>query len=281
MTSFKQHFLDFLASFRSLFTKKSLFIILLDAAFYLFAIVFSLIIGKVGKTWAGSMVASLGSLSYTDTTQQAAIKWVAVKVFIFLVLFLLLILLAWLVSRGIIWALLAGKRYTWSFAWRFSVMNLLWIIIMLVPGFFLFKGLYQSVQFGPTPATQTYYYYHVIFLIIILYLSYLLNYLFTRHERVFLTFKETAKQAVLGFPRIVVPFVLMLATLVVLGFVSKALNALPNAVSSIIGTILFLASFTWAKTYYSSALSQELGGGVKTVKKKMEKGGRKRKRAKS
>ncbi|MBI4150229.1 hypothetical protein HY488_02375, partial [Candidatus Woesearchaeota archaeon] len=227
--------------------------------FYFFIIVFATLAGKFGKVWSEAMVLGIGGLDYTNPAKQAAMKWLAVKLLLFVLLFFLALLIVWLVSRGLIWALLSGKKYTWNFAWRFSVANAIWLLILAVPVIYLFIGLYQSVKLGPTPATQVYYWYHVLFFLVVLYTSYLLNHLFTRYERVFVTLKETTKQVVLGFPKIIIPFLFMTATLVLLGWASKLLNYTPKLFSNIVGGVLFFASFTWAKMYYHAALSAKLG----------------------
>ncbi len=257
----KQDVQEYLSSFRSLLSRRALFAGLVDAAFYLFAILLSLGIGKVGKSWSESLMSGLGSVSFTDAAQAAAAKAVAIKLLLFTFLFFLLIILGWLVSRGLIWAIIAGKRYTWRFAWRSVVLNAVWLIILAVPVVYLFKGLYRAVQYGPTPGMQVYYWYHAVFFIIALYLTYLINHLFTRHERVLITLKDTVVQAVIGFPRIVLPFFFMIATLVILAIVSKVMNVLPESLSTILGAVLFFASFTWAKTYYHVALTRKLTAG--------------------
>ncbi|GEM_PF-4396345 len=264
----KQDIKEYLSSFRSLLSRRALFVGLIDAAFYLFAIALSLAMGKVGKIWADSLMGGLGTVSFADAAPAAAAKAVAIKLLLFTFLFFLIIFLGWLVSRGLIWAIIAGKRYTWRFAWRSIIVNAVWLLILAVPIVYLFRGLYQAVQYGPTPDMQIYYWYHLVFFIIVLYLTYLMNYLFTRHERVLITWRDMIVRAVIGLPKMLLPFLLMLCSLVVLVWASKALNFLPEMLSTILGGVLFFASFTWAKMYYHAALTRKLAFGRATALRK-------------
>jgi len=254
----KQDFQEYISSFRSLLSRRALFAGLTDAAFYLFAIALALAMGRFGKFWADSLMGGLGSVSFTDAAQAAVAKAVAIKLLLFTFLFFLILILGWLVSRGLIWAIIARKRYTWRFAWRSIIVNAIWLLILVVPVVYLFRGLYQAVQYGPTPGMQIYYWYHLVFFIIVLYLTYLMNHLFTRHERILATWRDMVMQSVIGLPKMLLPFLLMLCSLAVLVWASKVLNFLPEMLSTILGGVLFFASFTWAKRYYHAALTRKL-----------------------
>lgn len=257
--SFKNYWQDYRSSFRSLYSKNALLIAFIDAAFYGFALFFATIIGGVSRQWSSSITATVNGLTLGDLATQTATRWPAVKlitlIISFLLFFFLVLLAAWLISRGFIWARVSGRRYSWNFGWRFAMTNLVLLIILAIPFSYLLYGLYQSVQYGPTPQTTRYYYYHLIFLVIVFYISYLMNSLFTRHERVFATLKDTARQAVMAFPRIIVPFVFMILTIGIGGIVSQLFTYLPEPLSTLLGGVMFFVFFTWMKVYYYHAAS--------------------------
>ena len=57
-------------------------------------------------------------------------------------------------------------------------------------------------------------------------------------------------------PQLLGPFLMMVATIILVGLLSKLAEFFPSIFSAIVGSMLFFATFAWAKVYYTAVLKR-------------------------
>lgn len=173
-------FFTFLALFRRL-GKKHFYAVLADASFLLLAA-----IGVLGLQWFQQWLVTqsqslnlVSALASPSAEQAAAIQGFALQLIGVIVIFALYLILAWILTRALVWKFLLGMPRGVSFfkLWlKLIIPNILWMLITLVPLYFaLFKlaQLYENplVQIASKPAGYAYIFF-LYLIIVVLILAY-------------------------------------------------------------------------------------------------------------
>lgn len=145
----------FVSSFK--FDKNYLMIVLFDAVFWVLLIVLSSLFTKITKYFAQlhlSQVQFNPSVLNPAVLQQSmtgfkTFIWIAI---VFAVLYLVIVFIAYALSRTAIWAVLTGKAFGWSTVKSFLKTSFVWMIVWAIAFTFLLLGLkpvYAGIVLAP------------------------------------------------------------------------------------------------------------------------------------
>lgn len=237
---------EYLHSFSEAWSKKGFFIALADALWYASVFIVLFLAGSI----AGFLKEGFGVSLSQD--QIVGLVW---KSMILLAAIFLLLLLCWAASRTVIWSLLLGHSVTKKLVAKFALLYIVWLALWALPFYFSWKYVYDLVQMNLQPGFSFFVLQYIV-LALFLYFTYAVSYRLTSSTKVFSSIGEGVMLSLREAPLLLGPFLMMVATIVVVGFLSKLAEFFPSIFSAIVGSILFFATFTWAKVYYTTVLKR-------------------------
>lgn len=252
---------EYLRSWKSITKLKFLFVVGFDLMLYVLLYFLFLGFGSIISFFVEPFK-STGLKSFASQTaeqlaayQQSLYSLIGV-VFLLSIAFSILFVLIWSVSRGLIWAKLLDKRMTLRYLWKFFLLNLIWIllwaIILIAAGMIL----YNTASAG-SPTALILGIIFVLLYLIMVYFMYILYYKFTEGDnRIFRSLKETFVTGITRFTKLGLPFLLIIATIIIAAVFSMVFKLLPDIIMNILSTILVFAVFGWVKLYAAEVLKE-------------------------
>jgi len=253
----KNLFKDFIDSFKPKISW--LYIMLFDFLFYGISI---LVIKAVGsyltKKSAAINLPDITNLNALNPADLEAIAMQMQNLFITIVvlitLVLIVILLGWSLSRGLIYSILLKKKFTKKSFGKFTLLNLfLFITIFVILVFFTAVGAVLA-----TLITSYRYVFFVIFLAIIYYLS--LNYIFfTKKNKVF---ESIGKALTFGTKNMLTLFIPCLLILIVSLLLSRLqlIISIQAQIAPFLSLVIFVIFMAWARNYFVQTVEKIKGG---------------------
>jgi hypothetical protein len=239
---------------------KTVFTMSIDIAQYM-----SLVLLYIGGSWLlASIYAPLASvqetslginqyLAETGTLPQlteelgsvldgsiAAVQAFHIKLIIVIISSILFSLIISGAFRSMVYGRLSGKALSWRYAWRFTAMNSLWIIVWVFLGTIVYLSLRQNVA--------------VIILLsfIPLYLHLTTSFRLSVTEKGWAqTYSHFYRHGVKKAHRFIIPFFMCVASFIALLFLTYAGRFLPKNLLLFIVFIAAFAYLSWARIYYS------------------------------
>lgn len=206
---FKKSLKTLLDSFKEINLKAS-FIILADMLFYmafmLMMFLWNIALGHLFKDFPVESIKNITSLSEEQLGQLAGpMHDVLVSLTVSVPLIILLTIALWSLSKGIIWNLVLKKKFSLSYFWKFSLLNLIWILLWFVPSlFFLFSFKTTMAAFFLVFASAA-----------LLYSTPILFIIFTKENIIFKSIKETFKTAFGKIHHFIVPYIIILFSIMI------------------------------------------------------------------
>ena len=232
-----------LERFVSSFTNGKLFlgVLLYDLIFVFFVV--ALVKGVSSLLFSiASGLQNFGSLTATEATLNTLQVFLAQSASIF-VLFLLVLLFAYTLSRSFIWLALVSKRYTWRFFWKFLGLNAFWLALWLVVWGFLMIGLQPSYAAIAT----------VILPILFVYTTTILHYVFTNAKKPLIgdALAQMPGIALGKAHKFILPYILSIIVFLLWSQVWRFIPKTPDLVFQgfIVVAIIFVPFFAWFRGY--------------------------------
>ncbi|MFC1734194.1 hypothetical protein ACFL6I_28150 [candidate division KSB1 bacterium] len=251
--------------FQSLKDVKSLtFLLIFAFDLVFFALMYPLIylygyfINRLIAPYMGLDVASLTSQSTDQLAiyQQSLTNLIVFTVLLTIALVLLLVLV-WSVSRALIWTRLLARKMTFRYFGKFYLLNLVWIAISTIVLVFFGTIFYASGSANKILGIIT----GIIFLIVfitLVYLMYILYYVFTKGDNlVWKSLKEAFVLGTMRCPKLTLPVVLVLGTVVV-SFATLLFKLLPKIMMDVLSYVVFFGVFAWVKIYAVDVLKERV-----------------------
>lgn len=284
---------EYLQSWKSITQLKFIFVVGFDLLLYVLLYFLFLGFGSIISFFVEPFK-STGLNSFASQTaeqlaayQQSLYSLIGV-VFLLSIAFSILFVLIWSVSRGLIWAKLLDKRMTLRYFWKFFLLNLIWVLLWAVILIAAGMILYNTAS-ANSPTALILGIIFVLLYLIMAYFMYILYYKFTEGDNrifrslkesfvicrtrfpklwpflliivisLYLNFwllKETFVTGITRFTKLGLPFLLIIATIIIAAVFSLVFKLLPDIVMNILSTILVFAVFGWVKLYAAEALKE-------------------------
>lgn len=263
----KGYWKDYISSFKTL-DRRSWYSFGLDIAytlsFVLFAFLFQVILrGMVSemRPMSTSIITQLaGSMNVMPLEAELSTHlYFTYKLLFLILLFVLLVFLCWVLTRALIWKLFLRKTWKIRSWFKFLLLMFIWQIVIILPLIWLFgrflNELLFPIFFSGGDAMAVFYFYSMLILASILFLlfythfSTILYYKFTVTQEL-KSFLDTFKDGVLKIKHFIIPFLLILLTVVAISVLSMVLLILPEIVTSILSFGLLFGFVTWIRWYY-------------------------------
>ncbi len=212
--------------------------------------------------------------SFLETEQQVAEQYLS-QMRMFLVQFFAVIILAIIVpfllftmSRYLIWLSMSAQVFSWRRYWKYTVMHLLWFLILAIPFALAIIPLYAYAQLARAQGTglnapSGFIIFFWIVLLIAIYYTHNLYYYFINKHGVFDSLKHAFIDGTKKVHRRIIPglfVVIVLAIwLIILRAVSAGLQITPGTRAyaiTIITTLITLIIFSFGRIYLYTAIEQ-------------------------
>ena len=239
--------MTFLDSFK--FKKNFLYIIGYDLLFYIIAVIFVKLFGFIIEKMSSGVDMSILNRAVLDpspaqveiVTQTVMGAKAVVYVFaIFVVLYLVILLFAWSLSRGLIYCTLLKKKFNSKYYWKFLLLNLVFFVPLLIM-FFSFVYVIKELPYAI---------YVLMFLILAVSYFLTLSYIKFDHK----VFKAIGSALEFGFTKIhkmLIPFVLILLMFFVMSFITSGVNRMVSfGLKPYVSVVLFVVYMAWARIYF-------------------------------
>lgn len=241
----KKFFKDFVNSFKPKISW--LYIMLFDFLFYGISILLVKAVGSYLSKKSASIILPTGDLMSMPAEQLEPIllqlRNYFIATIVSVVLAFIIILVAWSLTRGLIYSLLLKKKYSKSYFKKSILLNLfLSVDIIILLTFFVSIGLLlQDLARGYV------YVFYAVFLVIGYYLS--LNYIFfTRKNHVFESVGKALTFGTKNLPKLIIPCLIILIISTVLSNLVPLI--IPVQILSFASLVIFVAFMAWARTYF-------------------------------
>jgi len=173
------------------------------------------------------------------------VKGHVISIMAYTILLLIFVFLAWTLFKGIIWNITLKKKFTLKYYNQFTLLNLLWFALWLIPVILIIISLKRKPSII----------FLLLALIFIIYLTNILYILFTKKNLIKHALKNTFK---IGFNKIhffLLPYALMLITMLIISLILLPANFLPERIFTSISTIVLVFYLAWARFYLADVVS--------------------------
>jgi hypothetical protein len=175
-----------------------------------------------------------------------------------LLVFVLLFVLAWCISRGLIWSRLFKKKFTAEYFKGFYLMNLLWVLIWIIPLFLPLSFYARYTKLGvETPLIEVFYLLSYLILMVFMHFTAVLYSCFFLKGGVV----RSIKQSLVVGTRIhlfLFAYFSMALTILLVSFISFAFSLFGAFVSAVFVLISGLLFLVWIRLYFASFIKKHL-----------------------
>lgn len=235
-------------------------LVLFDLLFY--ALMYPLFYGYgyfIDRFAAPFQSTDLGALAGSEQLAMYEQSLAGLIVFVFLLslAFSLLFILIWSLSRAFIWTRLLGKKITGKYIGKFYLLNVIWIVGWVI--FFIIYGVlfYKIASASKAGGIITGIIFVLLFITMV-YFMYIMYYRFTMGEnRIWRSLKEAFVLGTIKCPRLTLPVIMVLGTIVIAALFSISFKLLPKLLMDILSYILFFGVFAWVKVYGVDVLREK------------------------
>ncbi len=175
---------------------------------------------------------------YQQTSIASQFVYKAIFLYIF---YILLIVLIYTIFKGIIWSIILKKKLKLTYFYKFYTLNLIWLGTIII--------LFILIQ--PTSPTIV-----LPLLLIITYLTLIINITFTLKEKVFRTLAESFKTSITKLPKYLPTLILIIITFILLSIVSLIFKNASQLIQVIISIIFLLVFMAWSRNYFTLIYKQ-------------------------
>lgn len=258
----KSIFHTYLQSWKQVKTAKYFLIVMYDLIFYvlLFPLFYGYgyLINMLVKPFKDLDTSALTSKTAEQLAlYQQSLSGVIVFVFLISIVFSLLFVLIWSLSRAFMWTKLLDKKLTGRYIGKFYLLNMIWMFLVSVL-FIIASVVFYSVASASTVGGIVVGIIMALLLVIVVYFMYILYYKFSHELKIF---RSLLDMVVLGFtklPRLILPLLLVVCTLAVVTVLSYVLKLLPQIAMEVISYLLFFGIFGWVKLYAADVLKEKI-----------------------
>lgn len=250
----KEQFSLYLNSFRHLNINSS-FIVLVDLLFYLLVIGLFYVFGAVLQNAAPAsiQVQTMTAAQGITNDMNSFLAYIVAGTVIFIIISLLL----WIVSRLIVWKLTLGKAYCADIKelGKFSLLAMMAVVASIAVLFLPINAFLNYIKQSNV--------WSVLLILLLPLLIALMLYLTSLSFILFIEQKEknaweTAKKAVLlGFKRIwnfILPLLLMVVTFFIASTASRIFSLLSQTITTLLSSLMLLVFFAWARYYFADVV---------------------------
>ena len=249
-TYWKNTYITFLNSFKKL-DKRVIYIVFCDFLFLLLLIaglfLWNANISKKIAEIPVDLLQDPESLSPEMAEQTLSLlKAPLISVMIATIILLTFIFLIWTFFKGIIWNLVLKKKFGLKYYYKFILLNLFWFALWLIPAFLIIISLKRK------PSAI----FLLLVLIFLIYFTNILYILFTKRNLIKEALKNTFK---LGFNKIhffLLPYILMLVTMLIISLILWPTHFLPERIYTSISTLALVFYLAWLRFYLADVVSE-------------------------
>jgi hypothetical protein len=259
--SFKSHFRNYLASFREIYSLKALTVASFDILFYLlfFGLTYSLsyVVNIVSKPIKGLDPSLIMAAQGADLgNEQAVVARVIASLFIMLVIYALILILCFTLSRYMIWTTLMNKAMKAYALLKFFLLNLILVIALSL---IITLSILPMGKISDLTALTIYsILIYVPLSLLTAYFTYILYYTFVSQELVFSSFKKSFFACIRYARYLWLPVALIMITLIIIVIISMLSNFMPAIIANIFLGLLLMALLTWIKIYAVSSMKKAI-----------------------
>lgn len=188
---------------------------------------------------------------------QQSLSGVIVFVFLISIVFSLLFVLIWSLSRAFMWTKLLDKKLTGKYIGKFYLLNMIWMLLVSVL-FIIASVVFYSVASASAVGGIVVGIIMALLLVIVVYFMYILYYKFSHELKIFRSLLDMIVLGVTKLPRLILPLLLVVCTLAVVTALSYVLKLLPQIAMEIISYLLFFGIFGWVKLYAADVLKEKI-----------------------
>ncbi len=257
----KRELTEFKNSFKEIPKLNTLVLMLYDALFYLLiylvAIGLSTVFAKISPNVQGM---NMFALQIQDTAlieqQYSMMKKAMIYVAVYFIIFILLTILSWTISRYLVWTRLLKKNIDLKNFRKFFFLNLLWVLIWFIPYAIVTYPAIRLASQGDVFTGLLYLLAVPVFTLIPAYFTYMLYYGFLeKYGKGKSPLKTSIKHAFINggkyFTKLIVPVILAIIVFLIIFFGSYIFKDLPEAPKMIVSFIISFGTFAWIKIYLS------------------------------
>jgi len=249
-TYLKNTYITFLNSFKKL-DKQIIYIVLCDFLFLLLLMAgLFLWNAKISKNIAeipADLLQNPENLSPEMAEQTlSTIKGHIISIMAYTILLLVFVFLAWTLFKGIIWNIILKKKFTLKYYKKFTLLNLLWFALWLIPVILIIISLKRK------PSAI----FLLLALIFLIYFTNILYILFTKKNLIKHALKNTFNLGLNKIHFFLLPYALMLITMLIISLIIWPANFLPERVFTSISTIVLVFYLAWARFYLADVVNE-------------------------
>jgi len=232
-----QYLKTYISSFKS---KDTLLILPINILFILLIFGITKLIAILSQGWMDRIDSiDLSNVAFQTEAQLqsiiATLKGFVVFVILTAILFILLTILSWSITQGIIYDILAKKKLSIKYLEKFLLLNMVWFIPWLIIFFIMLLG-HKSTYVIPT---------FYILVLIFMHFSFILYVLFAKENKI----RQIKKALKIGITKIHLFILPYLSMIIALTIISR-LNLPQIFIISI-----FLIFFSWIQSYVKDITS--------------------------
>lgn len=235
-----KHWQAFAGSFK--LSKDFALIMLFDALFWAALSVLILLLSSVLQGPFASLRSiqlgegvSLGTIASYNTLLQAAFTTALVA----LVVFWIIVLAAYSLSRGLVWLTLVRGKFQMQFFLRFALLNLCWCTAWL--GLVLVALLTMQPMAGAIA--------FIVLLLAYVHITTILHAAYAKSREAGASVREAFGTGVGALGRFIIPYAYVFLVYVI---VAQVQRLIPGAAGLVVTFLVFLAFMAWYRTYFST-----------------------------
>lgn len=167
----------------------------------LILMIWNITLGQLFKDFPIESIKNITSLSEEQLGQLAGpMQDVLISLTISIPLIIILTIALWSLSKGIIWNLVLKKKFSLNYFWKFSLLNIIWLLLWFIPSlFFLFSFKTTMAAFFLVFASAA-----------LLYSTPILFITFTKENIIFKSIKKTFKTAFGKIYYFIIPYTIII-----------------------------------------------------------------------
>lgn len=260
----------YLSSFRRLFQWKTILLLFYDLLFwallFIGLIAYSRTLTALGEQFEQPELSAFDTqgLEQIGSEMEGLMpQFIGIAILLTIVL-LVWLLLAWSLTRGMIWRTLLGERAAqggMSFWAKCFGCLAIWNLILAVFWVAIIALVKQLIPYNSLlyPGNQVWFLLTAaVLLFTTLYFTELLHYLFASSGMVLRSIQQAVIVGIQNFPKLALRSLIVITTFALIAVLSYALNPLPPQAINVISVVLLLAFAAWMRYYLTEALADTL-----------------------